>query len=201
MRLRQAKCSSGSSARGGSTLVEYHHAAGPDPDLTVINDNNRGQLAKASALVDYHKADFAGTYVDQRSQVVVVAVTDHGETLAKKRLGVDPVVTIEHGSLSLDTANRLGVDLIRGVPAVGDKMWMSAIDPAASALRIGLSRRPATTTGRLSSSSRASTRYTSVMNPPPVASAAWPTFSSGRTRLASHPNRAAAAPIEANSIG
>jgi hypothetical protein len=66
-----------------SDLVEYHEVW-PQPDLTVINDSNRDQLAAASELVDNYKADFAGTYVDQ---LIVVAATDRGQELAAHALG------------------------------------------------------------------------------------------------------------------
>jgi len=40
-----------------------YEATWPQPDLSVVNDSNRDQLAAASELVDFNKADFAGAYL------------------------------------------------------------------------------------------------------------------------------------------
>lgn len=119
-------------------LVEYNEAAWPQPDLSVIDDSNRDQLAAASELVDFNKADFAGAYVDSKAQLIVVAATDRGQALAEDALGDDPGVTVTRGALSLESASQLGFDLYRGEPTVGEKMWQWAIDPATSALRVGI---------------------------------------------------------------
>jgi hypothetical protein len=49
------------------------------------------------------------------------------------RLADDPVATVKRGALSIDSANQLGLELYRGAPAVGEKVWKWAIDPASSA--------------------------------------------------------------------
>jgi hypothetical protein len=121
--------------------VSYHEEPFPRPDLSVITGAVADKLAIASELVDWHDEDFAGAYVNENSQLVIVAVNDRGEKLAVDAFGADDQVRIERGTLSLRESGDLFVELIDTWPSAGDKVWMSDIDPATSGIRVGAFKR------------------------------------------------------------
>ncbi|MFT4009619.1 MAG: hypothetical protein QM655_06190 [Nocardioidaceae bacterium] len=137
-----AVSSEAATASGTAERVQYAEGPVPRQDLAVINDRNRDQLAEAAELVDFNKDDFAGVVVDDKGTVVLVAATARGVSLAEDAFSDDPQVEVSSGQLSLNAANQLGLDLYRGLPAVGPKIYKWSIDPVASSLRIGVFKAP-----------------------------------------------------------
>lgn len=126
------------SASGAAQRVQYADGPVPRQDVSVINDRNRDQLAEAAELVDFNKDDYAGTVVDARGKVIVVAATPRGMSLAEAAFMEDPGVEVASGQLSLNAATQLGLDLYRGLPSVSPKIYKWSIDPVASSLRVGI---------------------------------------------------------------
>lgn len=131
----------GSSLRRHGTGTSAIHAGGMAiPGRHADRGEVAVQFAAASELVDFNKSDFAGSYVDETSTLVVVTTSDRGQQMAAERFPKDSGVRIEHGNLSLARASTLGHELYRGFPTTGAKIWQWAVDPAASALKLGVNK-------------------------------------------------------------
>lgn len=125
-------------AAAGSSLVQYREEAWPTPDLSSISDEARSDLRAASALVEYNKDDFAGTYVDGKARVAVVPSSNKGYELAAAKFGLNSRIVIERSTLSLNRASELGLSLFRSNDSLAAKIWQWAIEPNGSALRLGV---------------------------------------------------------------
>lgn len=119
--------------------VSFSSKAWPYQDLSLIDKSNSGALALASELVDFHKNDFAGAYVDEVSTVHVAATTDEGYLLAQRELAsAKPSIKIDVVPLSISRASDLGLDLYRKEPSLGPKIYQWEVSPATGSLRLGL---------------------------------------------------------------
>jgi hypothetical protein len=131
-------CAGVEQGEGESTLVEYHEAAWPYPDFSLYEDADQAALQKAASLVDFNDDDFAGSYVCETAQVVVVATTDRGYALATEKFAGNTDIVIRRGDKSLADVNDLGTQLVDSSPSLGTKWESLAIDPRSSALKVGV---------------------------------------------------------------
>ncbi len=122
----------------GADPVRYHVGPLPEPDLSLITDQNRPALNLAAELVDAHKDAFTGTFVDPRGRVHVVAATDRGQGLAADVFKGRSDAAIDRGNLTIDDATRLGANLYESLPDIGIKMWTWSAAADNSSLQVGL---------------------------------------------------------------
>lgn len=109
--------------------------------VTASDPSERAASAAAASMVESHDEDFLGSYVDTSGQVVLVASTDAGESMARRELDLVEDVRVERAPLSLRQAAAFGEDLRALAPGLGEAVLQWGADPRSGGVFVTTRRR------------------------------------------------------------